>query len=56
MPARTRVFIDALVKQFTGPECQGIEASVQKTKTQLRQPRPAATAVKSGEAASKRDR
>src|SRR5437763_1790907 len=55
MPARTRVFIDALVKQFTGPECQGIEASVQKTKAQLRRPRPA-TAVKSREAMSKRDR
>jgi DNA-binding transcriptional LysR family regulator len=39
MPARTRVFLDALVEKFTGPECQGIEANVQKTKAQLRQPR-----------------
>lgn len=37
MPTRTRVFIDALVDQFAGPECQGIEANVQKTKARLRQ-------------------
>jgi hypothetical protein len=39
MPARTRVFLDALVEKFTGPECKGIEANVQKTKAQLRQSR-----------------
>jgi DNA-binding transcriptional LysR family regulator len=53
MPARTRVFIDALVEQFTGAECRGIEANVEKTKAQLRQPRPAMAAVKSREDASK---
>jgi DNA-binding transcriptional LysR family regulator len=37
MPTRTRVFIDTLVEQFAGPECQGIEADVQKTKARLRQ-------------------
>ena len=26
MPARTRVFLDALAAKFTGPECQAIEA------------------------------
>jgi DNA-binding transcriptional LysR family regulator len=49
MPARSRVFIDALVQQFTGPECQGIETSVQKAKAQLRQSRRATTAGKSPE-------
>ena len=56
MPARTRVFIDALVAQFTGPECKGIEANVQKSKAQLRQSRPATAAVKSREVIGKRDR
>ena len=56
MPARTRVFIDALVAQFTGPECKGIEANVRKTKAQLRQSRPATAAVKSREVIGKRDR
>ena len=28
MPARTRVFLDALAAKFTGPECQAIEADV----------------------------
>ena len=46
MPARTRVFIDALVQQFTGPECQRIEADVQKSKAQLRHSRPATPAIK----------
>jgi DNA-binding transcriptional LysR family regulator len=54
MPARTRVFLDALVEKFTGPECQGIEANVQKTKAQLRQPRSATAAVRSREPTSKR--
>jgi DNA-binding transcriptional LysR family regulator len=27
MPARTRVFLDALCAKFTGPECQAIEAA-----------------------------
>ena len=30
MPARTRVFLDALTAKFSGPECQAIEAQVQK--------------------------
>ena len=45
MPARTRVFLDALTAKFTGPECQAIEANVQKTKARLRQPRPATTPI-----------
>ena len=36
MPARTRVFIDALAAKFTGPECQAIEAQVKRTKAALR--------------------
>ena len=32
MPARTRVFLDALAAQFTGPECQAIEAEVSATR------------------------
>ena len=36
MPARTRVFLDALNAKFTGEECQAIEANVKKTKAQLR--------------------
>src|SRR6266480_3356455 len=45
MPARTRVFLDALTGKFTGPECQAIEADAQKTKAGLRQPRPATAPV-----------
>jgi hypothetical protein len=37
MPARTRVFLDALAAKFTGSQCQAIEANVEKTKAQLRQ-------------------
>ncbi len=36
MPARTRVFIDALAAKFTGPECQAIEAQVRRTRAALR--------------------
>jgi DNA-binding transcriptional LysR family regulator len=36
MPARTRVFLDALSAKFTGPECQGIEADVKKAKARSR--------------------
>jgi len=36
MPARTRVFLDALAAKFTGPECQGIEADVKKAKARAR--------------------
>jgi hypothetical protein len=36
MPARTRVFIDALAAKFIGPECQAIEAEMHATKTRLR--------------------
>jgi len=53
MPARTRVFLDALIEKFTGPECQGIEANVRKTQARLRQPRSAPPAVKSREETSK---
>jgi len=31
MPARTRVFLDALAAKFTGPECQAIEAKARKS-------------------------
>ena len=34
MPARTRVFLDALAAKFTGSQCQAIEANVKKTKAQ----------------------
>jgi DNA-binding transcriptional LysR family regulator len=37
MPARTRVFLDALNAKFTGEECQAIETQVQATKKQSRQ-------------------
>jgi DNA-binding transcriptional LysR family regulator len=32
MPARTRVFLDALAAKFTGPDCQAIEAKVRESK------------------------
>jgi DNA-binding transcriptional LysR family regulator len=32
MPARTRVFLDALQAKFSGPECQAIEARARETK------------------------
>ena len=32
MPARTRVFLDALQAEFSGPKCQQVEAQVQQTK------------------------
>ena len=32
MPARTRVFLDALQAKFSGPECQAIEQRVEKAK------------------------
>jgi len=37
MPARTRVFLDALAAKFAGPECEVIEANVQATKARVRQ-------------------
>jgi DNA-binding transcriptional LysR family regulator len=40
MPARTRVFLDALTAKFTGPECQAIEARVQETMAALRAKAP----------------
>jgi DNA-binding transcriptional LysR family regulator len=36
MPARTRVFLDALAAKFTGPECRGIEADVKNAKARSR--------------------
>ncbi len=38
MPARTRVFVDALVAKFSGPECRAIEADLRKSKAR---PQPA---------------
>ena len=32
MPARTRVFLDAMQEKFSGPECQAIEQRVEKAK------------------------
>ncbi len=37
MPARTRAFIDVLIEQFSGPQCEAIEAEVQKTRAMLRE-------------------
>jgi DNA-binding transcriptional LysR family regulator len=37
MPARTRVFIDALAAKFSGPECKAIEAQVKRTKAAVRE-------------------
>ena len=36
MPARTRVFLDALAAKFSGPECRAVEADVNKAKAKLR--------------------
>jgi DNA-binding transcriptional LysR family regulator len=36
MPARTRVFLDALAAKFSGPECQAIQAQVEAVKTKSR--------------------
>ncbi len=36
MPARTRVFLDALAAKFSGPECREIEAKVEAAKTRSR--------------------
>ena len=36
MPARTRVFIDALAAKFDGPECKAIEADTRHVKAQRR--------------------
>jgi hypothetical protein len=32
MPARTRVFLDALEQKFSGPQCQREEAALQERK------------------------
>jgi len=42
MPARTRLFVDALAAKFTGPECQAIESEVRKVKLRTAK-RPSAT-------------
>jgi DNA-binding transcriptional LysR family regulator len=47
MPARTRVFLDALATRFTGPECQAIEARVRQTRTKVRRP-PTQTSTNAG--------
>jgi hypothetical protein len=39
MPARTRVFLDALTDKFSGPECRAIEGDVRKAKARVREPR-----------------
>ena len=36
MPARTRVFLDALAAKFSGPECRAMEAQVEAVKTSAR--------------------
>ena len=36
LPARTRVFLDALTAAFSGEKCQAIDGEVQKTKARLR--------------------
>ncbi|MEO8849650.1 MAG: LysR family transcriptional regulator [Casimicrobiaceae bacterium] len=41
MPARTRVFIDALAARFRGPECRAAEASLRKARAAIA-PRPKA--------------
>ncbi|HTQ00176.1 MAG TPA: LysR family transcriptional regulator [Casimicrobiaceae bacterium] len=33
MPARTRVFLDALARKFAGPECQAVEAGIAAAKS-----------------------
>jgi DNA-binding transcriptional LysR family regulator len=43
MPARTRVFVDALAAKFIGPQCQQIEAEVVRTKARLRGAPPRAS-------------
>jgi DNA-binding transcriptional LysR family regulator len=53
MPARTRVFLDAIVAKFSGPECQAIKADLQKSKALLQRPRAAPTAGNSGEKTSR---
>ncbi|MEO6927667.1 MAG: LysR family transcriptional regulator [Casimicrobiaceae bacterium] len=41
MPARTRVFIDALAAHFSGPECRAEEASLRKARAEIAQrPKP----------------
>ena len=40
MPARTRVFLDALQAEFSGPECQQAEAAVRRAKAKNDQDRP----------------
>ena len=42
MPARTRVFVDALTAKFAGRECQAAEAKTQEAKTRSRKLRPSA--------------
>jgi len=46
MPARTRVFIDALVAYFSGPECQAVEASAKRARTTHRSPVPTRRAAR----------
>jgi hypothetical protein len=36
MPARTRVFLDALAAKFSGPECQATQAHIEAVKTKSR--------------------
>ena len=36
MPARTRVFLDALEEEFSGPRCQAAQAKVDATKRAVR--------------------
>jgi DNA-binding transcriptional LysR family regulator len=43
MPARTRVFLDALQEEFSGPKCQQAEAAVRRTKAASASRKPALT-------------
>ena len=36
MPARTRVFLDALEARFSGPQCQAVEARTRETMAKVR--------------------
>ena len=43
MPARTRVFLDALETEFSGPQCQRVQAQVAEAKRRRREQAPASS-------------
>jgi DNA-binding transcriptional LysR family regulator len=49
MPARTRVFLDAMQAKFSGPECQAIEARVAAGAKAGRMSKPVVAEAKSGD-------